>query len=126
MEDNNFNIWVAGFWEGEGCLNKLKRQTGYQVSINQAIDNNRTVESCMKKIQEKFYGHLYNLDIQKYYPKFNTKLQIRWQLDKRKEIIYFLETIYPYCQFRKKEIENALEHYKTHPKRVNQYKECVV
>jgi len=124
MNDNNFNTWLAGFWEGEGCLSKLRRQTGYQVSINQAIDNNRTVESCMKKIQEKFNGHLYNFDIQQRYNP-NYKLQMRWQLDKRKDIIYFLKTIYPYCQIRKKDIENVLRHYEINPKRINQYKECV-
>lgn len=123
MLNEDFNIWVAGFWEGEGCLVKLKRQIGYQTSINQAINNNRNVKNCMEKIQKKFNGHLYNQDIfQRYNP--NCKLQIKWQLYKRKDIIYFLKTIYPYCQLRKREVKNALKHYKTHPKRINQYKEC--
>ena len=28
MEDKIFNSWIAGFWEGEGCLHKHKNQAG--------------------------------------------------------------------------------------------------
>ena len=123
LEDKYYNSWLAGFWEGEGCLSKLKRQTGYYISIVQAINGDRNVEFCIKKIQERFRGCI---NIKKSTQCFSSlsKPQIVWRLNKRKDIIYFLETIYPYCQLRKKDIENALKHYETHPKRINQYKKC--
>jgi len=117
MEDKIFNSWLAGFWEGEGSLYKLTKQTGYGVNIHQAIDNEKTVRFCMDKIKEKFGGHL-----NKKAPRIlKHKIQLRWQLYKREDIIYFLKTIYPYCKIRKKQIEDVLEYYEIHPKRINQY-----
>lgn len=120
IEDRIYNSWLAGFWEGEGSLYKLTKQIGYGVNIYQAVKDERTVNFCMNEIKRKYGGHL-----NKIIPRvLKHKIQLRWQLSKRKDVISFLETIYPYCQFRKKEIEDVLRYYKIHPKRINQYKEC--
>ena len=107
MEDNNFNAWLAGFWEGEGCICK-KTGGNYIITICQALDNNRTVELCMEEIQSKFKGHLYNR-------KMNEKHKplMVWALGCARDNIFFLKSIYPYCQIRKYDIENALKHYET-------------
>jgi len=110
MEDKLFNAWLAGFWEGEGYLSKFKGHTGYRVGICQAITDGRKVISCMKEIQEKFEGHLYRIKIE------GRKDQIRWYLDQREGIIYFIKKIYPYCRFRKKQIRDVFEYYENHPR----------
>lgn len=104
MEDKIFNVWLAGFWEGEGCIGKYKNQNGCYVEIKQALHSERNVENCMKKIQENFGGHLHI-----YNPKNKKHRTITdWRLDKSYDVIKFIKTIYPYCQFRKKNLEDAL------------------
>jgi len=117
MENNIFNAWLAGFWEGEGSLYKFTKQAGYGVNIHQAIDNGKTVKFCMDKIKEKFGGHLIKVNSRT----SKHKIQLKWQLYKREDVIYFLKTIYPYCQIRKKQIENVLKYYEIHPRKINQY-----
>jgi len=109
MENNDFNVWLAGFWEGEGCLSKHILDKGYSIQISQSLNNNRTVELCMKEIQKRFKGHLY-----KHNPQYKRhKSAILWKVSRREDVIFFLETIYPYCLIRKRDIENALKYCKT-------------
>jgi len=110
IEDKIYNSWLAGFWEGEGCLSRFKGHTGYRVTICQSITDGRKVISCMKKIQKKFGGRLYRVELE------GKKDQMKWYLHQREDLIYFLKKIYPYCQFRKKQIRDALEYYENHPR----------
>lgn len=127
MEDKIFNSWMAGFWEGEGSifkksekryrvykdgqkgLQKRVRCRSYCISIGQSIDKNRTVNFLMEKIQKTFGGHLSYRDIKDY------KSKIEWRLTKREDVIRFINAICPYCQIRKRDLENCLEYFETHP-----------
>ena len=106
-----FISWLAGFWEGEGFLVRPKESNGYRIGIVQAIREERTVEYAMRKIHEKFKGQL--REFERKPPR--RKAYIRWYLAKREDVIYFLKKIYPYCQMRKKDIEDALKYFETHP-----------
>jgi hypothetical protein len=102
--DKFFFAWVAAFLEGEGTFRKYSG--GGQISISQGIDKKRTVVSTMKLLKLYFGGHLY-------YRKrdnLNYKQIIQWTLVKRKNVIYFLECILPYCLLRKKEIYSLLNY----------------
>lgn len=109
MEDNIFNSWIAAFWEGEGSLCRIKGHIGYRVMICQSINPTRSVMPTMKKIQKIFDGHISTRKIKNY------KSRIEWVLTRRKDVIRFIETIYPYCYIRKKDLENCLRYFETHP-----------
>ena len=110
IEMENYYSWLAGFWEGEGFLvHQRKGRHGYAVGITQAFSDGRTVKSCMEKIKVEFGGSLYESSL------LTQKDQIRWYLSKRKDIIYFLKTIYSYCQIRKKQIKDALKDIANYP-----------
>jgi len=111
FEERDFCSWLAGFWEGEGCLTRPEGKNGYRIGIVQAIRKDRTVEYGMKKIHEKFKGQL--REFERKPPR--RREYIRWYLAKREDVIYFLKAIYPYCQMRKGNIENALEYFENHP-----------
>ena len=111
MEDNNFNAWLAGFWEGEGSAIKCLRNTGYEITICQAIHEDRPVRLIMERIQKEFGGLILKINSEKY------RTVIRWRLTKREDNIRFINTIYPYCQIRKKQLEDILLHYKNNPRR---------
>lgn len=113
MEDKIFNSWVAGFWEGEGSIFKRSEKRyddrSYCISISQSIDKNRTVNFLMEKIQKTFGGHISYRNIKNYKSKFE------WRLTRREDVVRFINAIYPYCQIRKKDLENCLKYFETHP-----------
>ena len=118
MEDKAFNSWLAGFWEGEGSLTKYKNKNVYRITLTQSIKDDRDVELCFNKIKQRFGGHFYktaptNKNRQRY-------ILLRYALDQRDDVINFIKTIYPYCQFRKKQIEDVLEFFKLHPPNGNE------
>lgn len=119
LEDKIYNSWLAGFWEGEGCLSRFKGHTGYRVTICQSITDNRRVHFCMKKIQEKFGGRLYRTNSEEYKDKYT------WFLHQREDLIYFLKKIYPYCIFRKKQIKDVFEYYENHPRLRNIFRRYI-
>ena len=109
MEDNNFNAWLAGFWEGEGSLTKFKNlKDVYRITITQTIRDDRTTAETMEKIKQIFGGNYYISNDKKY------RKLARYALDKQKNVLNFLEAIYPYCHIRKNDIKKALTsfHYK--------------
>jgi hypothetical protein len=114
MEDNNFDSWIAGFWEGEGTIYKVKkeRNTNYCIAISQAIEFKRNVESTMERIQKTYGGHITKVN----FKNKNYKSQLMWRLSKRGDVIKFINSIYPYCQIRKQDLENCLLYFKTHPR----------
>ena len=112
MEDKIFNVWLAGFWEGEGSIFKRKGSNrGYCISLSQSIDSKRTVELTMGKIQKTFGGGITNIK----FINENHKPQLMWRLTKREDIIKFINTIYPYCNIRKTDLKNCLEYFENHP-----------
>uniref|UniRef100_A0A6H2A4D5 Putative homing endonuclease n=2 Tax=viral metagenome TaxID=1070528 RepID=A0A6H2A4D5_9ZZZZ len=110
MEDNDFNSWLAGFWEGEGCISKRKNGTGYVVRISQSLCPGRNVEEMMKKIKNIFGGNITEMKYEKY------KTSLLWSIGNRRDVLKFIDTIYLYCQFRNKQLAEALIHYKKYSK----------
>ncbi|MCK4446860.1 MAG: hypothetical protein KAW56_07245 [Candidatus Marinimicrobia bacterium] len=110
MEDKIFNAWLAGFWEGEGSLTKFKSKNVYRITLTQCIKDGRGVELCFNKIKQRFGGNYYKIIPRKK----NHSITLRYHLDQRDDVLNFIKTIYPYCQIRKKQIEDVLEYFKTH------------
>lgn len=113
-----FDAWVAGFWEGEGSIYKRKKGFGYLLTITQTIRDRRTTEICMEKIQKKFKGSMYTRKGEKE----NHSIVMRWQLTNMGNIFYFLKTIYPYCQVRGKDVEDALKCFEDRNTVILEYK----
>ena len=101
-----FYSWLAGFWEGEGCLIKGKR--GYRVQIVQSIQINKTTKQMMKEIQFTFKGKLYFIKSKDK----RRKNQYRWALVRYKDMLRFLIKIYPYCYLRKQDVKVAIDFLK--------------
>ena len=111
--------WIAGFWEGEGCISKVKSTQGYVVTIAQALRENRTVREPMELLKKLFKGELYE-----HKPgKAHYKTQIQWILNKRQDVLYFLKCIYPYCFIRKQDVKIAIDYLKLHPLRISPWQE---
>lgn len=118
---NEFDIWAAGFWEGEGWLSKAsgKNKNSFFVGINQALVDDRDIESIMNKLKNTYGGNVYFYKKDKYNP--NAKDQLTWRLSKGSDVINFIKRIYPYCYFRKKQLEKVLNIYKQHPEYFTQF-----
>lgn len=102
--NEKMDVWLAGFWEGEGCISpQYKSKTRFIIDIAQSITENRDVEAMMEKLKNTYGGNVYKNIIPNY------KTQLRWRLFKREEVINFIKKIIPYCQFRKNELINVLE-----------------
>lgn len=114
MEDQSFNGWIAGFWEGEGSIHRKKARYSYCVSIGQSLKDDRLIEQCFKRIKKNFKGNYYF-----YFERGKTI--IKWQLTKREDVINFIKAIYPYCHLRKKQLKDVLDDYKIHP--IKSYKD---
>ena len=110
MGDNNFNIWIAGFWEGEGSIFQQKHRN-YIITISQSINSKRTVERLMEKIQKIYGGYIIRVN----FKNKNYKSQLQWRLYKREDVIRFINIIYPYCQIRKQNLKDALTYFENNP-----------
>ena len=108
MNCDCFDSWVAGFWEGEGGLYKQKNR--YIISISQSLDKDRDTEIIMNKLKDNYGG---NISLVKYKGKY--KDQLHWRITKGVDIINFIKRIYPYCQFRKIQLDNFLIYAKENP-----------
>ena len=115
MEDKIFDCWVAGFWEGEGSLS-LTNKNRYVAQISQALDKDRDVEVIMNKIKDTYGGHI---GIIKHGGKYKDLLQ--WRVSKGIDVINFIKRIYPYCQFRRFQLDNFLIYVKENPQHFTKF-----
>jgi len=93
--------WMAGFWEGEGCVSPISEKM-YIIGVAQSITEDRDVVEIMDRIKYTYHGNIYKNFRGKY------KTQLYWKITKRKDVVNFIKKIFPYCQFRKQELTNAL------------------
>jgi hypothetical protein len=128
MNGREFYVWLAGFWEGEGCLNvTFSHRKGRSVYC---YKNGRrygpyTVKRDVKKIQVVLtstnkgilnmimkrtkLGKIYQ---QKQLGNIRLKRPIySWRIQKAEEVLLFLEKIKPYLQFRRREVENKIRKF---------------
>jgi len=114
VDDNSFDSWVAGFWEGEGSLHKQKN--GYVVSISQSLDIDRDIKEIMKKLKRTYGGNISFVRT-----KGNYKNQLHWRISKGVDVINFIKRIYPYCQFRRFQLDNFLTYIKNNPQHFTKF-----
>lgn len=108
MTDNEFLAWVAGFFDGEGCVTVTRHKTvgGYNhrlfVSITQQ-DNRALI-----KVKERFGGGLVldknrgNIPVE--------KRHVVWRWRATSHVAYeFLHVIAPYCMVKDKQVAIALD-----------------
>ncbi|MFO8066554.1 MAG: hypothetical protein R6U11_03130 [Bacteroidales bacterium] len=118
--DKYFDSWAAGFWEGEGSIIKKTNKIGFIISLCQSFDDKRDVEKMMTKLKNTYGGHFCYRKQNKHYP--NSKKQLMWRITKGSDVIKFIKQIYPYCEFRKNELKNALDVYEKYPQSFTKFK----
>ena len=100
------NQWLAGFFDGEGCIylqcDKRKLAVfGLQVSITQ------NDEPILKEIQSEFGGTVYRHSGRRCY---------RWRITSA-PALSFLKAVQPYVRIKKEQVDLAIEFIKTLRKR---------
>ncbi|RLG92145.1 MAG: hypothetical protein DRO36_02420 [Candidatus Hecatellales archaeon] len=131
MNNHEFYIWLAGFWEGGGCLNVTfshrkgenvyclksgKRYGPYTVKKDvkkiQVVISNTNREILEKIVEKTGLGKIYQ---QKKFRKIRLKKPIYfWRIQRAEEVLLFLEKIKPYLQFRRVEVEEKLKSFMEH------------
>ena len=126
MDNRKFFVWLAGFWEGEGCLNithahrkgssvycyKNGRKYGPYIVKRDVRKIQVVISSTNKKVLEMIVkrtglGRIYQ---QKNPGKIKAKKPIySWRIQKIEEVLLFLEKIKPYLQFRREEVEEKVK-----------------
>ena len=94
-------IYLAGFFDGEGCVSITKsknRKTGFIYAPRISIVN--TNKSIMVWINS-----LINGGVQKRYSKGNNKTKLEWQLTRLKDILKFTQLFKPYVKVKKRQLE---------------------
>jgi len=128
MDDRKFFIWLAGFWEGEGCLNITRahrkgssvycykdgkkygpyivKKDVKKIQVVISSTNKRVLEMIVKKTG---LGKIYQ---QRNLGKIKAKRPIySWRIQKIEEVLLFLEKIKPHLQFRRGEIEEKIKKF---------------
>jgi len=108
--DEKFVIWLAGFFDGEGCLrfnyyvNKRgeRKPKNVRLFIGQAGEKGKAV--C-EYIRSKIGGRV-KLRMRQ---KKNWKDAYVWIITKREEVVRVLKMLLPHLRVKKKEVEEKLE-----------------
>jgi len=115
--DKHFDSWAAGFWEGEGSIIKDKNKNGFRISLCQSFHDKRNVENIMIMLKDTYGGTIIKQSFNNHYHDI-----LMWRILKGKDVINFIKRIFPYCQFRKKELQNVLNVYEQHPEHFTRFK----
>ena len=103
MKEENFIWWIAGFWEGEGYFHVNFQKKSFRFGISQK----------RRKILDvicKFFG--VGKVVRKEKTNSFSPFIYEYKVTKVKDIIYVVEKILPFLQFRKKEVQRKLEKLK--------------
>jgi hypothetical protein len=105
MLDKEYAIWLAAFWEGEGCFHidvgrrgKYVRKT---VSFSIAQKNRQPLDEIIQKTGLGWIGSKFD--------KRSNSIVYSWTINSYEDIVSFVSEILPYMRFRRKEVEEKLE-----------------
>lgn len=104
--DNIELAYIAGFFDGEGCIYVVKmvgnKNPGYslKLEINQRLDN----DSILYYIQSKFGGNIHHKR-----PSFNSNRHTRWSIHGDLAIAV-LKQLLPYLKIKKLQAEVAISY----------------
>lgn len=110
--NSQFLSWLAGFWEGEGCLsiaNETSRHPRVCLGIAQSKDRGKKI---LEEIQKVFNtGHVHAN-----YPKTGKYQSVNpvwsWQVACVRDVIFIADLLLPYMHFRGSEVKDKLERIK--------------
>jgi len=101
--------WIAGFFDGEGCLHvsKIKRtkRTVYQYELSVTIANSHF--ESLSFIRDTFGSG----SIGRRWPKKGTMYSYYWRIGGAPDVIAFLRAIRPYAKTKAKEIDCVLSRW---------------
>lgn len=95
--------YFAGLFDGEGSLDFRIREEGGHKGAAMSMTVANTNKSVLEWCQQKFGG---DISIPK---NSNKYICYRWQLQKRKEVLWVISSIYPFLKIKKKEADIFLE-----------------
>jgi len=102
MERQHALSYMAGFFDGEGCIGILKRQRkGWNIEYFVQISIGQMDGGIMDWVVENFRGHLHQVKRDNSY----------FWIISNKEAYLFLKEITPYLKYKKPQAEVALDFY---------------
>jgi hypothetical protein len=128
MSSHNFYAWLAGFWEGDGCLNvtysrkrgdlvfcyKNERKYGPYIVKKDVPKIQVVITSTDRAVLEMIakrtgLGKIYQ---QKNSGKIKSKKPLyAWRIQNIEDVLLFLKKIEPYLQFRSEEVKEKLKKF---------------
>ena len=103
----DFDAWFAGFFDGEGSIDKSKFCRSLKIA--QALTPDRNTVETFHKIKEMYRGNLTY-----YQPNYIGSLrQIEWRITKREDVKRVINIILPFIKLREKDLRLVLDFYKT-------------
>ena len=102
-------IYLAGFFDGDGCITTSPK-TNFRLTIS------NTNKEVLEIIKKKFKGNVNN----SFLPK-NRKHNISWKwvIAKRTDVLRILKLIYPYLIIKKREAKLIINYLSKYPKNEN-------
>ncbi len=108
IDENKFPVtkeelfYIAGFFDGEGCVNLQMNESKKYGELTVCISNNHC--GILRYIQSIFNGRIHNTRSYGYTPE--------WRCESKKAV-FFLESVLPYLRIKRRQAELAIEFQKT-------------
>lgn len=77
MITNGFDKWFAGFFDGEGTIEKRMSCRG--LSVSQSLNPERPVKQLFKKIKKQYGGYINTVKTKEKY-----RNQLQWRIIKKR------------------------------------------
>lgn len=102
MYNKKFDIWFAGFWEGEGTIRvrKMNKGLGSEITVSQGIHPKRNVLETFEKIKKTYGGTLSRT--QHNYK--NAYELITWGIYNNDGVLRMIDILLPYANIRKNQL----------------------
>ena len=110
MDDDTFLPWVAGFFDGEGCVSVLRSSRANHNDYNHRLFVSLTQQDnrALIQVKDRFGGSL--LCDQNRGQTGGYKRHLIWRWRAHNSTAYdFLQTIAPYCMVKDRQVTLALE-----------------
>lgn len=94
--------WLAGFFDGEGCVH-MRMDTRKRAVYSLQVMLTQNDESILREVQREFGGTVY---------KHSGRRCWRWRITSAPSLV-FLEAIQPYVRIKKEQVDLAIQFIKT-------------